>query len=96
MVQESYCLAGVSSPIMEVGPTEMSFWNAPRPPAYDDALIALWRLYARLHERLEFGSQLAKDLIDPERRTCLIYSFSVCSIPRQSSSSFMTPGRRSR
>jgi len=41
------------TPIMEVGPTRnVAFWNAPRPPEYDDVLIALWRLYARLHERL--------------------------------------------
>jgi alpha-glucosidase (family GH31 glycosyl hydrolase) len=41
------------TPIMEVGPTRnVAFWNAPRPPEYDDVLIAIWRLYARLHERL--------------------------------------------
>ena len=41
------------TPIMEVGPTRnVAFWNAPRPPAYDDTLIALWRMYARLHQRL--------------------------------------------
>jgi len=41
------------TPIMEVGPTRnVAFWNAPRPPAYDDVLIAMWRLYARVHERL--------------------------------------------
>jgi alpha-glucosidase (family GH31 glycosyl hydrolase) len=41
------------TPIMEVGPTRnVAFWNAPRAPQYDDTLIALWRLYARLHERL--------------------------------------------
>jgi alpha-D-xyloside xylohydrolase len=38
---------------MEVGPTRnVSFWNLPREPVYDTQLIALWRLYARLHERL--------------------------------------------
>jgi alpha-D-xyloside xylohydrolase len=42
------------TPIMEVGPTRnVAFWNTPRPPAYDEQLIALWRLYARLHERLK-------------------------------------------
>jgi alpha-glucosidase (family GH31 glycosyl hydrolase) len=42
------------TPIMEVGPTRnVAFWNTPREPAYDDVLIAIWRLYARLHERLE-------------------------------------------
>ncbi|HLQ78565.1 MAG TPA: TIM-barrel domain-containing protein, partial [Terriglobia bacterium] len=41
------------TPIMEVGPTRnVAFWNAPRPPEYDDVLIAIWRLYARLHQRL--------------------------------------------
>jgi alpha-glucosidase (family GH31 glycosyl hydrolase) len=42
------------TPIMEVGPTRnVAFWNLPRDPAYDDVLIAIWRLYARLHQRLE-------------------------------------------
>ncbi|HET9314233.1 MAG TPA: TIM-barrel domain-containing protein [Vicinamibacteria bacterium] len=41
------------TPIMEVGPTRNAgFWNLPREPAYDAELIALWRLYARLHDRL--------------------------------------------
>ena len=41
------------TPIMEVGPTRnVGFWNLPRAPEYDDVLIATWRLYARLHERL--------------------------------------------
>jgi len=41
------------TPIMEVGPTRnVGFWNAPRVPNYDDVLIAAWRLYARLHQRL--------------------------------------------
>jgi len=45
------------NPIMEVGPTRnVGFWNLPREPKYDATLIALWRLYARLHERLvEYG-----------------------------------------
>jgi alpha-D-xyloside xylohydrolase len=44
---------GALSPIMEVGPTRnVAFWNLPREPRYDTQLIALWRLYARLHERL--------------------------------------------
>src|SRR5437867_291833 len=39
------------TPIMEVGPTRnVAFWNAPRDPKYDDVLIALWRLYARVHD----------------------------------------------
>jgi alpha-glucosidase (family GH31 glycosyl hydrolase) len=42
------------TPIMEVGPTRnVAFWNMPRDPAYDEVLIAAWRLYARLHQRLE-------------------------------------------
>ena len=41
------------TPIMEVGPTRnVAFWNLPREPKYDATLIALWRMYARLHERL--------------------------------------------
>ncbi len=41
------------TPIMEVGPTKnVAFWDLPRPPSYDEQLIAIWRLYARLHERL--------------------------------------------
>ena len=41
------------NPIMEVGPTRnVAFWNLPREPSYDTELIAIWRLYARLHERL--------------------------------------------
>ncbi|HJT70707.1 MAG TPA: TIM-barrel domain-containing protein [Terriglobales bacterium] len=41
------------TPIMEVGPTKnVGFWDLPRPPSYDEILIATWRLYARLHQRL--------------------------------------------
>lgn len=43
------------NPIMEVGPTRnLGFWNLPAPhtPSYDAPVIAAWRLYARLHERL--------------------------------------------
>jgi alpha-D-xyloside xylohydrolase len=41
------------TPIMEVGPTRnVAFWNLPREPKYDATLIAIWRLYARLHARL--------------------------------------------
>lgn len=41
------------TPIMEVGPTrDLAFWSLPRPPSYDTELIAIWRLYARLHTRL--------------------------------------------
>lgn len=41
------------TPIMEVGPTRnVGFWNLPRDPSYDTVLIAIWRLYARVHQRL--------------------------------------------
>jgi alpha-D-xyloside xylohydrolase len=41
------------TPIMEVGPTRnVGFWNLPREPSYDAEVIAVWRLYARLHQRL--------------------------------------------
>jgi alpha-glucosidase (family GH31 glycosyl hydrolase) len=41
------------TPIMEVGPTRnLGFWNLNREPGYDAYLIAIWRLYARLHHRL--------------------------------------------
>jgi alpha-D-xyloside xylohydrolase len=41
------------TPIMEVGPTRnVGFWDLPRDPSYDTVLIAIWRLYARLHQRL--------------------------------------------
>jgi alpha-glucosidase (family GH31 glycosyl hydrolase) len=44
---------GALTPIMEVGPTRnVGFWNLPREPSYDAELIAIWRLYARLHQRL--------------------------------------------
>lgn len=48
------------NPIMEVGPTRnVAFWNIVRgerghatTPEYDATLIAMWRMYARLHARL--------------------------------------------
>jgi alpha-D-xyloside xylohydrolase len=47
------------TPIMEVGPTRnVAFWNLPREPAYDTELIAIWRVYARLHQRLAEYSYL--------------------------------------
>ncbi|HET9132105.1 MAG TPA: TIM-barrel domain-containing protein, partial [Terriglobia bacterium] len=51
------------TPIMEVGPTRnVAFWNAPRPPQYDDTLIAIWRMYAQIHDRMkDYSYQLAKD-----------------------------------
>jgi len=49
------------TPIMEVGPTRnVGFWNLPREPSYDAELIAVWRLYARLHMRLaDYGHACA-------------------------------------
>jgi alpha-D-xyloside xylohydrolase len=54
---------GALNPIMEVGPTRnVAFWNLPREPAYDAQLIAIWRLYARLHERLiDYNYQYAEE-----------------------------------
>jgi alpha-D-xyloside xylohydrolase len=51
------------TPIMEVGPTRnVAFWNLPRDPSYDTKLIAIWRLYARLHQRLiDYGYQHAQE-----------------------------------
>jgi alpha-D-xyloside xylohydrolase len=51
------------TPIMEVGPTRnVAFWNTPREPKYDSTLIAMWRLYARLHQRLvEYSYAHAQD-----------------------------------
>ncbi len=52
------------TPIMEVGPTrDKGFWNVPRGEIteYDEELIAIWRLYARLHQRLaDYSYQCAK------------------------------------
>ncbi len=49
------------TPIMEVGPTrDLAFWSLPRSPSYDAELIAIWRLYARLHTRLaDYGYEQA-------------------------------------
>jgi alpha-D-xyloside xylohydrolase len=71
------------NPIMEVGPTRnVAFWNLPRQPSYDTALIAIWRLYARLHQRLidysfEYAQEASRTgmpivrplfLVDPKRQ----------------------------
>jgi alpha-glucosidase (family GH31 glycosyl hydrolase) len=41
------------TPIMEVGPTKnRAFWNFGAKTNYNADLIALWRMYARLHDRL--------------------------------------------
>lgn len=54
------------TPIMEVGPTRnVGFWNLPREPSYDSTLIAIWRLYARLHQRLaDYSYRLAREAHD--------------------------------
>src|ERR1041385_5973856 len=51
------------TPIMEVGPTHnRAFWNFHEPPRYDADLIALWRLYTRLHQRLvDYSYAAAKE-----------------------------------
>jgi alpha-glucosidase (family GH31 glycosyl hydrolase) len=51
------------TPIMEVGPTRnLAFWSLPRAPSYDTELIAIWRLYARLHVRLmDYTYKLAEE-----------------------------------
>jgi alpha-D-xyloside xylohydrolase len=51
------------TPIMEVGPTRnLAFWSLPRTPSYDTELIAIWRLYARLHTRLiDYSYQAARE-----------------------------------
>lgn len=71
------------TPIMEVGPTKnVGFWNLPREPSYDETLIALWRLYARVHQRLiDYSYKYAEEahktgmpivrplfLVDPQAR----------------------------
>ncbi len=41
------------SPIMEVGPTEnLGLWNLKTDPSYDAQNIAIWRLYAKIHDKL--------------------------------------------
>ena len=51
------------TPIMEVGPTKnVAFWNFPREPKYDATLIAIWRLYGRLHQRMiDYAYASARD-----------------------------------
>jgi alpha-D-xyloside xylohydrolase len=51
------------TPIMEVGPTHnRAFWNFHETPSYDAELIAIWRLYTRLHERLvDYSYSAAKE-----------------------------------
>lgn len=49
-------------PIMEVGPTEnRGFWDLTEEPHYNKELIAVWRLYAKLHTLLmDYSYQQAK------------------------------------
>lgn len=51
------------SPIMEVGPTEdRGLWDMKGEPHYDAELIAIWRLYAKLHTRLiDYSYKCAKE-----------------------------------
>jgi alpha-D-xyloside xylohydrolase len=40
-------------PLMEVGPTRnKGLWNCPWEPSYDAELIAIWTLYAQVHDRI--------------------------------------------
>jgi len=49
-------------PIMEVGPTESrGLWDLREEPHYDTQLIAVWRLYSKIHEKLsDYSFELAK------------------------------------
>jgi len=45
---------GAFTPIMQVGPTQnRGLWDMPGSPGYDTELIAIWRLYAKLHTTLQ-------------------------------------------
>jgi len=50
-------------PIMEVGPTEdRGLWDMNSVPQYDAEIIAIWRLYAKLHTRLmDYSYDCAKN-----------------------------------
>ena len=50
-------------PIMEVGPTEdRGLWDLKEEPHYDTQLIAIWRLYSKIHEKLSnYSFKLAKE-----------------------------------
>lgn len=50
-------------PVMQVGPTQnLAPWAMPTEPRYDVELIATWRLYARLHEKLvDYSYQCAQE-----------------------------------
>ncbi len=52
---------GCFNPIMEFGPTEnLAPWSMKNEPCYDTELIAIWRMYAKIHTSLaEYTYQLA-------------------------------------
>lgn len=54
---------GCFNPIMEFGPTEdRAPWDMKNSPAYDTELIAVWRLYAKIHTALQdYSYELAKE-----------------------------------
>jgi len=54
---------GCFNPLMEFGPLEnRAPWDMPDPPHYDTALIATWRLYAKIHTKLQdYSYQLAQE-----------------------------------
>lgn len=57
---------GCFTPIMEVGPTEdLAPWSMDSEPHYDAQLIAIWRLYAKIHDSLsEYTHELAEESHD--------------------------------
>ncbi|MBN1787147.1 MAG: glycoside hydrolase family 31 protein [Sedimentisphaerales bacterium] len=50
-------------PVMEVGPIEdRGFWSLKEEPAYDTKLIAIWRLYSKIHtELIDYSYEYAKE-----------------------------------
>ncbi len=54
---------GCFCPVMEFGPTEdRAPWNMKKEPHYDSELIAVWRLYAKIHASLaDYSYNLAKE-----------------------------------
>lgn len=51
------------SPLMEVGPTEnRGLWDMKKQPHYDTELIAIWRMYAKLHhDLLDYSYEIAQE-----------------------------------
>jgi alpha-glucosidase (family GH31 glycosyl hydrolase) len=70
---------GCFTPIMEFGPTDdRAPWDMPTEPKYDAELIAIWRLYAKIHAGLaDYSHQLAKEAnetgMPPVRPLFLVY-----------------------